>query len=141
MKTDPDSKPGDTKEPKEEGPRSFGHFLASLSEGEAEAQLSFELWELGRRVMEQCKAQGRKVGGELKLSVKLVADTNNTVVVIYAIDKKMPKQLTTPALFWLTRGGNLSPTDTRQLELRPREVPGPRREPRDAPAPQEPREV
>lgn len=38
-------------------------------------------------------------------------------------------------------GGNLSPTDTRQLQLRPREVPAPKREARDVQAAPQPREV
>lgn len=129
----------DTK--KEEGPRSFSRFLATISDGEAEAQLSSELFDLGRKLAVEVKAQGRKVSGELKLSIKLVADTNGTVTVVYGIDAKQPKSLVTPALFWLTRGGNLSAQDTRQLELRPREVPGPKREPRDVPPPPEHREV
>jgi hypothetical protein len=82
------------------------------------------------------------VKGDLKLHIRLVAETNSTVTVIYAIDAKPPKSLVTPALFWLTRAGNLSVKDTRQLELRPREVPGPRREPpREPPPPPEHREA
>ncbi|MES1164179.1 MAG: hypothetical protein ABUR63_00360 [Verrucomicrobiota bacterium] len=125
----------------EEGPRSFTHFLATVSDGEAEGQLSDELYELGRSLKEQVHAQGRKVSGSLTLKVKLIAETNGTVSVFYAVDTKAPKPLTTPALYWLTKDGNLSATDTRQLQLRPREVPGPRRDVRDAPAPQPPREV
>lgn len=125
----------------EEGPRSFTRFLAMVSSGEAESQLSYELFELGKRLQEQCKAQFRKVAGELKLTVRLIADTNETVAVLYKIDAKAPKPLTTPALFWLTKGGNLSEKDTRQLELRPREVPSQARKARDiadqAPAPRE----
>jgi hypothetical protein len=131
----------DAKEAKEEGPRSFTRFLAGISDGEAESQLSYELFELGKRLQAESKMQLRKVPGTLKLTVKMVADPNKSVEITYAIDVKAPKALTTPALFWFTPAGNLSRTDTRQLELKPREVPAPKREVREAPPSHEPREV
>lgn len=140
-KVEPQDVPS-TDAPKEEGPRSFSRFVATVADGEAERQLSSELFELGRRLQEQVKAQGRKVTGTLKFGLKFNAETNGTVTVTYGIDVTTPKPITTPALFWLTRNGNLSAQDTRQMELRPREVPAPKREIREVSSPPgQPKEV
>ena len=126
-------------QPAEEGPRSFGTFLARLSEGEAESTLSYELHELGKRLQEVAKMTMGKAKGKLKLIISLVAEPSGAVGIAYNVDTTAPKPPRTPAVFWLTKGGNLSATDTRQLELRPREVPSKRevREPRGAAQPRE----
>lgn len=120
--------------PDGEGPRSFSVFMRTLSDGEAESQASYELHELGKRLQEIASLTRNKAKGKLKVTITLVAEVNNTVAVFYDINVVQPKRPTTPALFWMTKGGNLSATDTRQLELRPREVPS-RREVREIPAP------
>lgn len=126
-------------QPAEEGPRSFVNFLARMSEGEAESSLSYEMHELGKRLQEIAKMTMGKAKGKLKLVLSFVAEPSGAVGIAYKIDVTAPKTPTTPAVFWLTKGGNLSPTDTRQLELRPREVPSKRevREPKGAAQPRE----
>lgn len=143
MKTGTEPKPENdaNKAPDEEGPRSFVRFLATLSDGELESEASYQVHELCKRLQEAASAQHAKVKGKVKLVINMVADVNNTVGISYAIETVAPKRPTTPAVFWMTKGGNLSASDTRQLELRPREVPGPRQPPRDAPAPAPVREV
>lgn len=116
----------------EEGPRSFTRFLATLSDGELEAQASYAVHELCKRLQEQASAQHSKVKGVVKLAIRMVADINNTVGISYSIETTAPKVPTTPAIFWLTKGGNLSAQDTRQLELKPRSVGGGPREQREA---------
>lgn len=131
-----------TANPAQEGPRSFVHFLRAMSSGELESEASYQLHELGRRLQETAKMTCGKAKGKLKLTLNLVADPSGAVGVAYNVDTVEPKRPTTPSVFWLTKGGNLSPTDTRQLELRPREVPS-KRDVREAPAttPTAPREV
>jgi hypothetical protein len=118
--------------PAEEGPRSMVRFLATLSDGELEAEGSYELHELVKRLQEVSMMTHAKAKGTLKLKLNLVADTSGTVAVFYTIDVVQPKKPTTAAVYWMTKGGNLSATDTRQLELRPRSV-GEKRETREAP--------
>lgn len=138
---DPAAATDDGKKKKEEGPRSMVRFLATLSEGELEAEGSYELHELVKRLQEVSSMTRAKAKGSLKLKLNLVADTSGTVAVFYSIDVAQPKKPTTPAVYWMTKGGNLSATDTRQLELRPRSV-GERREPpREVPPPPEHREA
>lgn len=111
------------KNPNEEGPRSFLAFLRALSDGEVESEGSYQLHELGKRLQETALLTRAKAKGKFSLSINLIADVNGTVGVAYNIETKAPKRPATPALFWLTKGGNLSAQDTRQLELRPRAVP------------------
>ncbi len=125
---------------KEEGPRSLVRFLATLSSGELESEGSYELHELVKRLQEVSVMTHAKAKGSLKVKLNLVADTSGTVAVFYSIDVAQPKRPTTPAVYWMTKGGNLSATDTRQLELRPRAVGG-QREVREAPDAAPPKEV
>lgn len=134
---------GDGTQPKEEGPRSLLTFLGRLSDGEVEAEGSYQLHELCKRLQEIAQLSHAKAKGKFKLAVNLIADVNGTVGVTYNIETTAPKRPTTPAVFWMTKGGNLSATDTRQLQLRPREVPSPGRKARDLADQnvQQPREV
>jgi len=136
-----DEQENDQQTPKEEGPRSFLTFLRALSDGEVESEGSYQLHELCKRLQETAVLSRTKAKGKLSLSINITADVNQTVAVAYAIETKAPKRPTTPAVFWMTKGGNLSPTDTRQLQLRPREVPSPGRKARDLADQQTPKEV
>lgn len=120
---------------KEEGPRSLVRFLAGLATGELESEGSYQLHELVKRLQEISKMTHGKAKGKLKIALHLVADPSGTVSVAYVVDKTEPKMPTTGSVYWMTKGGNLSATDTRQLELRPRAVGG-QREVREAPAPE-----
>ena len=108
--------------PLDEAPKSFSRFIALLSDGEAESEASYQLHELGKRLQELASMTHGKAKGKLKFHVSLVADPSGAVGISYNVETVAPKRPTTPAVFWLTKGGNLSPTDTRQLELKPRQV-------------------
>lgn len=120
--------------PPVEGPRSFVNVLAKVSDGELESEASYQLNELGKRLQELSKMTHGKAKGSIKLKISLVADPSGTVGLAYQIDVTAPKMPTTPAVFWLTKGGNLSPTNPKQLEIGLRDVTA-RRDLRDAPAP------
>jgi hypothetical protein len=125
----------------EEGPRSLLNFLGRLSEGELEAEGSYQLHELCKQLQDIATMTHAKAKGKFKLAVNLTADVNGTVGVTYKLETIAPKRPTTPAVFWMTKGGNLSPTDTRQLQLKPREVPSPGRKARDLADQKAPKEV
>lgn len=130
-------------EPQEEGARSLVTFLRTLSDGELESEGSYQMHELCKRLQETAVMTHAKAKGKFKLTISLTADVNKTVGIVYNIETIAPKRPTTPALFWMTKGGNLSAQDTRQLELRPREVPSLGRKAKDidATGPATPKEV
>lgn len=129
------------KKPAEEGPRSFTVFMRDLSDGEAEGELSYQLHELCKRMQEEAAARNDKVKGKLALTVSLQAEPSGIVGVSYAVDVKAPKRRTSPAVFWLTRGGNLTGQNPKQQKLPLREVAAPPAEARDVDAPSSAREV
>jgi hypothetical protein len=129
------SKDKKTDEPAEEGARSFLVFLRDLGEGEAESELSYQLHELCKRIQEEASAQGSKVRGALSLKLRIVAEPKGPVGISYDVETKSPKRKTSPAVMWLTKGGNLTPDNPRQQRLGLREVGG-TREVRETPVAQ-----
>ena len=118
-----DEKKGLAAAPVEEGPRSFLKFLNEIANGEVESEGSYLLHTLGQRLQEEAAVRNGKVKGKLTLTITFTTDETGTTSVFYDIDKKEPKRKTTPALFWLTKHGNMSVTNPRQLGLALREVP------------------
>jgi len=119
----------------EEGPRSFSVFLQNIADGEAETECARQLQELNQYLMSEVERRHDKVAGSLNLKVKVLVDTAGHATVSYAVTQARPARKTTGAIFWLTKGGNLSVSDTRQRELPGvRAVPSPAK-PREIPAP------
>lgn len=119
-------------DPKNEGPRSFTTFLRTLSNGEAESMLSYNLHELGKALAEQALARNGKVKGELVFKLNFAADMSGAVGIGYSIKMTPPAPVTTPAMFFLTSGGNLAVENQRQQKLPLREVDAPRGDVREA---------
>lgn len=115
-----------------EGPRSFATFVTTLAEGEAEQELSYQLHELMKRCQEEAHMRGDKVKGTLTLSVRFIVEPKGFVGIGYDVATKAPKRKTSPGVFYLTRGGNLSLENQRQQKLPLREVGG-KSEMRDVP--------
>ena len=107
----------------DEGPRSFSVFVSKLADGEAEQHLSHELHELAKRLQEQAVAQNDKVKGTLTLTINFIAEPKGFVGIGYDIASKEPKPRRQASMFWLTKGGNLTPHNPAQLGLELREVP------------------
>lgn len=127
--------------PGEEGPRSFVHFLSQLAQGEAEANASYELHELLKRLHEEAHIRNREVKGKFKLALTFAADENGTVTVSYDVEAKAPPRKTSASIFWLSRGSNLVAENPKQQSLPLRDVSA-RREIRNVEAPAAPaREV
>jgi len=125
MKTD---QPPETKE---EGPRSFISFLGTIADGEAEAELSYQLHELTKRMQEEAVTRGEYVKGSLSLNIKMTVSNLGHAIIGYEVATKQPKRKTSGAAFWLTKGGNLTVDNPKQQKLVLREVKSPREAARD----------
>jgi hypothetical protein len=102
---------------KDEGPRSFGVWLRRLSGGEAESVLSHDLWDLTKRMQEEMEARpGSTIKGKLSLSINLSAKDGH-ITVGYDVKTTAPKPARSAAVFWFTKGGNLTAEQPRQEKL------------------------
>lgn len=101
----------------EEGPRSFSVFLQNIAEGEAEIECARQLQELTRCLMDEMDRRRDKVAGSLNLRVKVLVDTAGHAAISYAVTQSKPARKTSGAIFWVTKGGNLSVSDPRQKDL------------------------
>lgn len=129
------------KDPAQEGPRSFVHFLGQLAQGEAEANASHEFHELLKRIHEEAHIRNAKVKGKFKFTLNCTADETGTVSVAYDVETKAPPRKTTSSFFWLSRGSNLVAENPKQQKLPLRDVSA-RQETRTVEAPAAPaREV
>lgn len=124
----------------DEGPRSFSTLLGQLADGEAERDLSEQLLELTKKIQDEALARGSEAKGALSLKIAITADHKGVATVTYVVDVKHPKRRTSAQLYWLTKGGNLTPENPRQTKLPLRDVSG-SRETRDVSAASAVREV
>jgi hypothetical protein len=109
----------------EEGPRSFGVFLQKVASGEAELELSRELFELGRVMKVEARTRNADMKGELTLKLKFVVPPQGPATVVYEVSKKTPKRQTSKGFFWTTEQGNFTPDNPEQQKLPFRQVAGP----------------
>lgn len=116
---------------RKEGPHAFNRFLAMLGDGAAHAEVSAHLHELGIALEREADAQQKKVAGELTLKISLTCEPNGVVGANYEIKRKEPAPRRPGSIFWLTKGGNLTPENPRQQKLPLREVMGERTDVRD----------
>lgn len=126
---------------REEGPRSFGVFLANLDRGAVQNELSARLHglvgELERRALDSNQA----AKGKLTVTFEVKIDAKGVAEIVPTIATKVPEPKCSRTVMYLTKGGNLDMKDQRQQSLEFREVPGGRREVRDVPRAAEQREV
>jgi len=115
----------------DEGARSFARLIEQVADGDAQRALSDELHALCTRLREEAQARGTDVGGELTLTLKLKVEPSDVVGVSYEIKSKLPGPRRSKGVMWLTKGGNLTPSNPRQQRLPLKEVGGAEREVRD----------
>lgn len=101
----------------EEGARSAVHFLDRVAEGALSAHLSGELHKLGKMLVNESRARGETVKGELVLRMSFAAEPTGVVGVVYETKMKEPPKKTARAHMWLTPGGNFSATNPKQPDL------------------------
>lgn len=108
----------------EEGPRNFGVFLADCNGGELIAELSETQHDLMQVLAEAAERRG-KARGSLAITFNFVVNDAGIVTVRAEVKTKEPKVERGEAVFFMTKGGNLSTENQRQTRLPFREVPPP----------------
>lgn len=99
----------------DEGPRAFARFFENLADGDAHAEASEKLHELGAALSEHSRF-GAKASGKLTLELTLKAE-GGQVDVHYAVKLKKPDPKRPRSTLWLTQGGNLSRANPNQQDL------------------------
>ena len=102
----------------EEGPRSFIHQFSEMSDGDFAHDASIEL----NRVLTALRDEAIRVHGKIKggLTIKLrftVEDGGGVAQATCDIKPDIPRPRRAPAHMFITKGGNLSLTNPRQLDL------------------------
>ena len=105
----------------QEGPRSFTRWLEKLGDGQAQADLSRAMFELGGTLRQQALERG-KCKGELTLKLTFDVDQFGQVLTGYSVKVKEPEPARPSSMFWLTKGGNFTVENPRQTSLPLREV-------------------
>lgn len=130
--------------PPEEGeqPRDFSHFFNSLDDGNAAAEASVALQDLVKETAAKAAARMKPLVGTMTVTLAVAIDETGVSRVTYEIKAKPPKHKTQPSTFWVSKGGNLTPNNPRQVELAIRDVSKPQVPARDvAPVAAAPREA
>lgn len=102
---------------KEEGPRSFARIIEQLNEGDAHRDLSDELHKLVLKLQDEAYARDAEVKGELTFKLVLKAGPHGRVSTLYEVKSKAPPRKTSAGMMFLTKGGNLSVENERQVAL------------------------
>lgn len=110
-----------------EGARSLLKFMGDIAGGELEIEGSRELHDLAKILDSEARYRNSTVKGGLTITIKFSTDETGTTDVTYDVKSKTPTRKTTRSTFWMTKGGNLSVTNPKQLGLALREVPNPKR--------------
>jgi hypothetical protein len=101
--------------------RSAGTLLQSLEDGQLLEDLSTNVLELNTKLTKHAEAVG-KAKGEIRLTLKFVADQGGTVSIDSDITIKEPKALRARTVLWTTKSGHLSSENPKQTKLPLREV-------------------
>jgi hypothetical protein len=92
--------------------------LAQIGDGEAEASLSLELFNLLAELREQAVSTQSERKGELTLKIKIVVDKGaKTMTADYDVGTKEPKPPRQGSMFFFTSGGNWALDNPRQQKL------------------------
>jgi hypothetical protein len=117
---------------KEEGARSFAHFVQHVGEGEPHAEISEQLHELVKSLQSESVGGDRVVKGSLTLTFNLTMKPSGFVEVKHDVKVKKPTRVRTEAVMYVTAGGNLALENQKQQGLPFREVGGKGDAPREA---------
>lgn len=112
----------------EEGPRNFGVVLSEIDGGACIAELGEKLQEVVNATAEKAAATMRKASGELTIKLLLKTDEKGRVELGWDAKPKLPAPVRSKTMFYVTDGGNLSPTNPKQPNLPFREVAGGKQE-------------
>ncbi len=108
-----------------EGPRSFLAFLRAVDGGSFEIELGETMFKLNEE-LSRIASMTSKATGELTIKIKVKHEADGRVDVHTDVATKTPKLKRSASVFWMTKGGNLSDRNPKQLEMNLRAVDGPR---------------
>ena len=114
-----------------EGPRGFLHFLERIGYGRAMQNLSEANHELGVALKQAWFDQKKGVKAKLKITISYAVDPEDgSVSIDLDYDVKKPKRLKPGCGMFITKGGNFTLDNPRQVELQlgPRAVSIPARD-------------
>lgn len=111
--------------PDDEGAKAFAHLLTTAEDGQYHADLTKEAQKLLVQLREHAHVRG-KARGELVLSIKFAVDDSDVVSLETTYKVKAPSPPRHKTTRWLTPGGNLTPSNPKQIELGLRPVPAPK---------------
>ena len=100
-----------------EAPRSFVKFVDDLSDGLFAREAGEELFALGDALYSLAVQHGTKTKGEIKITFKIDCEKSGAATITPSIDVKLPKKPKLAGVMFMTKGGNFSATNPRQLEL------------------------
>lgn len=100
-----------------EAPRSFVKFVDDLSDGLFAREAGEELFALGDALYSLALDTGTTTKGEIKVTFKIEVQKSGAATITPVIDVKRPKKPKLAGVMFMTKGGNFSATNPRQLEL------------------------
>lgn len=105
-------------------PKSFIQLLALIGDGELEAVLSSELYDLARELREQATNMHVERKGSITVTFKFEVDKSaQTMTADYEVKTKEPQPPRQGGLFFFDKQGNWSRNNPRQQDLPLRAVP------------------
>jgi len=107
--------------PEDEGTKHFANFVAEVCDGDLNAEVSAELQSLLLQLRDAQHRDGGKAKGKLTLTLALNYD-GKALGVSYDVSSKRPPKARASGHCWITRGGNFSMKNPRQMELPIRDV-------------------
>jgi hypothetical protein len=102
--------------------RKFAALIDSLEDGRLDAELSLKLHELNTKIARQAEELG-KAKGEIKLTLKLEAESGGTMQIAADWSIKEPKPQRVRSVMWLTAKSHLTAANPKQQKLPLAEVP------------------
>lgn len=121
---------------KTEGPRAFSVVFQSIADGEAHSEASESLQKLLTKLREHADLNSASASGKMTIELAVRVDARGVATVGYQVTTVEPKIKRAAARMWLTKGGNLTPENPKQMSLGLRTVSESKEEPRAVAAPE-----
>lgn len=108
----------------QEGPRAFSVLLQAIADGELHLEAGKKTQALLKKLRDHAETNNSTASGKLTIELGFRIDARGVVTVGHSVEAVEPKTKRAPATMWLTKGGNLTPENPRQMSLGLRTVEG-----------------
>jgi hypothetical protein len=102
--------------------KSFSRLIETLADGDAHAEASKLLHELGEALQDEALASNVKVRGKLTLTLTISAEPNGIAEVNYELKAVKPAPRRPKTILWQTKSGDFTAHNPRQQKLPLHEV-------------------